>query len=160
MTLSSSPLLGLALVCAGCASSELKSGPGLAADAPPTRVVIEPIEKSDGRRAVLTDAASMRTSQRLFSAEGWEQTDDELVPHYRVHVTTPDGHSSTFFIGTFSDPPRPPCFSLCSGFWASAATPDGRPLRGMRRALATSRDMFAVSQLLEHAVPVQDSPPR
>jgi hypothetical protein len=58
-----------------------------------------------------------------FSPE-WMSEDTFRIPVYRVDLHA-GGETSTYWLGTNSNPPRFPCYSLCSGWWIAPSTASG-----------------------------------
>lgn len=142
-------LVGL-LVLVGCGPvPEYVRGPGI----PTTtfvQVQIDPLKDETAKRVIVTKPESLRFFQRVCNDNAWQKNDDDrpLVPHYRLTMTAKDGTTSTYFLGSFSDPPLPPCFHFCSGYWLTAAKRDGGGPRGdSYRALATSGDLLHLMEL-------------
>jgi hypothetical protein len=111
-------------------------------------IQVRPLDPSDGEPFRLVDRATIDRAIRLFSPQGWWANDDALVPHWRIDLLGEEGRVVTYWMGTFSDPPRFPCYMFCSGFWAAASTPAGELAPDLIKPLATSIDMFEVGGLL------------
>ena len=138
----------LVMFLAGCARTEPVRGPSIEAESQIVKIAVEPLHPNDGSPIVLTEEKAINSVLNLFSSDGWDKNDRELVPHYRVRLVTQAGNSFTYWIGTFSDPPRFPCFWFCSGFWLASSTPEGQIDRSIYKTLATSGQMFEVDGLL------------
>jgi hypothetical protein len=138
-----------ALLVGACATTEYIHGPGLNVAARVSRIDVVPLDENS-KSATVSDPETLAAGQRLFSENDWQKNDDRpLIPHYHVSVTTSDGNATTFFLGFFSDPPRPPCYAFCSGYWMTAANADGTPRQDVYRALATSGQVFVLAQILD-----------
>src|SRR5437763_8672933 len=120
----------LVMLLASCARTERIKGPTISTQLPIAQIAIEPLHTKDGSPVVLTEEKTIKTALTLFSSDGCQKSDRELVPRYRVQLITQAGNSFTYWIGTFSDPPRFPCYWFCSGFWLASSTPDGQIDRG------------------------------
>jgi hypothetical protein len=121
---------------------------------PPIRdtptIVSVSVELLDAYRppSVVRDQRSIELALAVLSPEGWVENDGDLIPTYRLILTRDDSTTLIYWIGTFSDPPRFPCYWFCSGFWAGSSTPDGDLRRDLIKPLATGGDKLAVSDLL------------
>jgi hypothetical protein len=87
----------------------------------------------------------------LFSPQAWWKNDEQLIPHWRIELHGEGGEIVTYWMGTFSDPPRFPCYMFCSGFWAAASTPTGAIAPELIKPLATSTEMFEAGDFLSPA---------
>lgn len=147
-------LIAFVLTGAGCATAPLVKGPGIPRDAQVSRIEVRPLDPGADHPRSISDRAGLEAALPLFAEDGWEQNDGmPMVPHYRVQVRQGDGSELSYFLGTFSDPPRAPCFSFCTGFWLAPAGADGNPSPGKFRTLATSGDLDRVSRLLGDGSP-------
>ena len=98
---------------------------------------------------VVTEEEKIRSALAIFSTHGWQRPPGDLVPQYRVQLFTAAGAPLTYWIGTFSDPPRFPCYWFCSGYWLAPSDSAGHLDRSTYKSLASSGAMFAVSDLLD-----------
>jgi hypothetical protein len=133
------PALLLAL-CA-CASTQYAKGPGVARGVEIARIDVAEL---GGTPTSVTDPKVVRQAAALFRVDGWEPAEDNpLHAHYRVTLHARDGRRFEYLLGTWSDPPRAPCFAFCTGFWA--ASPQRK---GVLLSLATSGDLYTLDGLL------------
>jgi hypothetical protein len=139
-------LLGILLT--SCSPAPTIEGPGIDAEATIVKIIVEPLNPRSGSTVVWSEPDSFRLAHYLFSRKGWEKSDRRLIPHYRIQIFTQAAGPITYWIGTFSDPPRFPCYQLCSGYWLASSSSDGQMDRSLFRVLASSGEMLDVGLLL------------
>jgi hypothetical protein len=120
----------------------------MASEASITEIVVNSLESSEGQLVRLTERTAIDKALTLFTSDGWWKNQNRLVPTHRIELRSAEGEVTTYWMGTFSNPPRPPCFWFCSGFWLAASAADGALLPDKIKALATSGQMAAVGDLL------------
>jgi len=118
-----------------------------------TEIVVTPLDPGAGPRLRFTAPRSLDNARVLFESHHWWKSSDELVPTHRVELLGDRGESRTYWVGTFSYPPRFPCYWFCTGYWAAALNPDGSVQTGVIKPLASSDDMFRLLDLLHPVEP-------
>ena len=126
MRRSSSVLLIALVACVG--------GPGIEGPPAPQAAVVTEVRvtatEDPSRAEVVRDAESIAAIARswAFASSGWWPSEGrELVPHYRIEFRGSSGARAIYWMGYNSDPPRFPCYSLCTGVWVAPSLASGDP---------------------------------
>jgi hypothetical protein len=75
-----------------------------------------------------------------ISPSGWvESRGRRLIPAYRIELRDSAEIRATYWLGTNANPPRFPCYALCSGWWIagsdSAGSIDASRFKGLPDAV-------------------------
>jgi hypothetical protein len=133
---------------AACTPPEVAEGPGVDPHIPVVKIIVENLRSGELSQTVVTKQEKIRSALPIFSTVGWQKSDGELVPQYRVQLFTPAGSRLIYWIGTFSQPPRFPCYWFCSGYWLASSDAAGHLNPSTYKSLASSGATFAVGDLL------------
>jgi hypothetical protein len=122
-------LLAVTLLASGCAIRYAQPGPVPPAAVQVTEVRVTSIPPAEAASRTISDPEKIRViaqSGNIGSDGWWQARGQELLPLYRVDLVRKDGELATYWLGVNSYPARFPCYALCSGWWISPSTPDGR----------------------------------
>jgi len=104
----------------------------LAACATPTTIALPPVEPTavtkievtyirdaEKTERVVTDPATIGRilGSGAFAKNGWERATEKIAPHYRIDLIAGETVLRTYLLGVNNDPPRFPCYELCTGWW-------------------------------------------
>jgi hypothetical protein len=138
----------LGTLASACTAREEVQGPPIAARVEVTSIVVSSLDSADARVLEVADPEFVEQAVAVFSPNGWRKNDVPLIPTHRFELRGSAGTLATYWVGSFSNPPRFPCYSFCSGYWAAASTPDGGIVSEQIKPLATSFDMWRVGFLI------------
>lgn len=105
-------------------------------------MLVRSLPPSPASERELADPALVRAIVRGWplAPDGWSpRRGRPLVPLFVIEVSLRDRSKETFWLGRHSNPPRFPCYSLCSGSWVAPSTENGR-IDHSRWKGVTSRD--------------------
>lgn len=110
----------------------------LASDVSSIRVI--PIAPSRAVPHDVSDRVPSIVSSYAFSEQGWTASQGRVLkPQYRLDFLKGSQIVAVYWLGTNSDPPELPCYTLCTGWWVGASTEagafDGRRYKGLPDAV-------------------------
>lgn len=108
----------LLFTAAGCAHGSADTLPSIDANSV-TKIVVTFIRETDKTESVIENPARIEQilSSGAFSTNGWEIARERIAPHYRIDIFVKDVVVRSYVLGVNSDPPRFPCYELCTGWW-------------------------------------------
>lgn len=134
---------------------EIVPGPVLEANVRVVKIIVKSLEENKEQK-IVDDPIEIKEALGLFSAYSWKKNQNNpLLPLYKIDLHKEAGKYSTYWLGSYSNPPRFPCYSFCSGWWLAASGEDGNIDRTRYTSLASSGAMLSVGKLLDNSLTMQ-----
>jgi hypothetical protein len=122
-------VVAFTLLASGCVIRDALPGPAPPAAGQVAEVRVTSMPPADAPSRIISDPERVRSiaqSHNISSDGWWQARGRELLPLYRIDLVGKDGSLATYWLGTNNHPARFPCYAICSGWWISPSTADGK----------------------------------
>lgn len=132
------------LLLAACATAPTQAVPPIERSAV-TRIEVVYIRDTVKTEHVIEQPARIQRilSSWAFARDGWEVASEKIAPHYRIDLMAGETVLRSYLLGVNNDPPRFPCYELCTGWWVGFD--DQRTSTVVKKGLADNA-WFGLSQ--------------